>query len=408
MTEEIPIISTKQYIVEASQWLDTLQKGESVSVSFIPKTDRYIRMGQLLNDEKLMEKVLGKKRKYIFQRLNFDAHDAEDIDDLQHQLTEHLNFSRITPKPLSFHEWVAYMRKHDARLVYIIPDAEKFLLPESKHVLSLLSEILDLYHPHILTLLFFESDILHPVYTPVLPASPRIYDNVFRYPLYSEEETRSFIRMLAGQWHVSLSQKTELSILEGCGGHFWLAKEAMREYVAKQHWSWSDVGMSFRIRMVYDQFSDSEKAVLKKSATGESDVAGEEEKYSQSYLTHMRVLDSDMKLLLGVFREYLLNQSDITSQLSLKSNHIVLNNIPLHSFLSKKEYRVFKCLIEKRNAIVTREDIARSMWPTDTDNQYSDWAIDQIVARLRKRMRELSVDPAILQTVRGKGYRLVL
>ncbi len=75
---------------------------------------------------------------------------------------------------------------------------------------------------------------------------------------------------------------------------------------------------------------------------------------------------------------------------------------------SRKELRVFKLLLEHRNSIVSRDEIAQRMWQGNVQEQYSDWAIDQLIARLRKRFVTFFLPSRLISVVRGRGYVLKL
>jgi OmpR family two-component system bacitracin resistance response regulator BceR len=80
--------------------------------------------------------------------------------------------------------------------------------------------------------------------------------------------------------------------------------------------------------------------------------------------------------------------------------------VPLKGFFSRKEYNVLKLLLEQKEKIVSRDAVGATLWPINTEKHYSDWAIDQLIARLRQRLTELSLPPKMIQSVRGKGYKL--
>jgi hypothetical protein len=312
----------------------------------------------------------------------------------------------MVQKEMPISKWMADLARSNTQLVFVIADAEKFLAPESSHVLSLLSRVVEEYDPHVQLLLLFERDITHPENTTFLPASTRIYENIFGYPLYDAKETESFVRLLSKQWDVSVDRSTMKSILEGCGGNFWLVKEAMREIVTQSAWSPKDPGMMFRVRMVYERLHESEKTVLRKRVKCEKNLS-EADMHSNEYLESMRFFTTTGDVP-RIYREYILRKHDMSNALELRDNKLILQKMPLDAFLSRKEYRVMKCLLEKRGALVTREDIARQLWPANTQKHYSDWAIDQMVARLRKKMTQLSLNPKLLKTLRGKGYMLAV
>jgi two-component system response regulator MprA len=71
--------------------------------------------------------------------------------------------------------------------------------------------------------------------------------------------------------------------------------------------------------------------------------------------------------------------------------------------LTPTEFRLLSALAAQPGAVVRRRDLVRAAWPEGAivyDN-----TLDQYVARLRRKLREIAADAAIL-TVRGVGYRL--
>ncbi|MBI4058533.1 winged helix-turn-helix transcriptional regulator [Candidatus Gottesmanbacteria bacterium] len=404
MAHEFPVITTKQYTVEVTKWLTAIKRGEDACVLFFPKTDRDIRLGQLLNDAEITKRVFGSNTTHLYLRVDFEAHNVEDSEDFSFQIEERLNLLKITPESMTFEKWMKYLRKKGITLILILPEAEKYLTTEGKIALSIISYVIKNYTPIIRILSFFETNITHSSILPILPSSSWLYENIFHYPLYSEAETKRFMILIARQWSLTLDSKKESKILHECGGHFWLVKEALRRLAAGEDWSSDHEGMLFRLRSVYNLMLPSEQEIVEKIVTGRSDVSPEEQ-LSLDYLMKMRVISPEKELLIGAFKNFILHKSDTTSyNLNLKDNRVYLNNITVHKIFSRKEYRALKLLVAKKNQIVTRDEIGKSLWQDDTE--YSDWAIDQLICRLRKRFMELSLSPKIIRSVRGKGYIL--
>ena len=105
--------------------------------------------------------------------------------------------------------------------------------------------------------------------------------------------------------------------------------------------------------------------------------------------------------LLSDYIQYRVSGDDLV----LLQDKISLNKVPLDYFLSRKEYRILRLLLKDRGSLVTRQQLAEVIWQ-DHNEEYSDWAIDQLMTRLRKRLESLSLSSTILQSVRGKGYIL--
>ena len=58
------------------------------------------------------------------------------------------------------------------------------------------------------------------------------------------------------------------------------------------------------------------------------------------------------------------------------------------------------------NKLKSRDDIGDVLWGKESYEKYSDWAIDQIMSKIRKKLGLLGTKTRIV-TVRGRGYKLV-
>ncbi|MDF2587244.1 MAG: DNA-binding response regulator [Anaerocolumna sp.] len=71
--------------------------------------------------------------------------------------------------------------------------------------------------------------------------------------------------------------------------------------------------------------------------------------------------------------------------------------------LTKNEYRIIKILMENKNKIVTREQIMKSLW--DSDSFIDDNTLTVNVNRLRKKLEDYGLNEFI-QTKKGLGYMI--
>jgi DNA-binding response OmpR family regulator len=74
--------------------------------------------------------------------------------------------------------------------------------------------------------------------------------------------------------------------------------------------------------------------------------------------------------------------------------------------LSPVEFRLLEYLIERRGAIVTREELLENVWGVDSDTMSR--TVDVHIAGLRKKIEADSRYPRFLLTVKGAGYRLAV
>lgn len=75
--------------------------------------------------------------------------------------------------------------------------------------------------------------------------------------------------------------------------------------------------------------------------------------------------------------------------------------------LSAKEYLALAHLARSAGALVSKEALAQSVWP-EYEGQVSDYNVEQLVSRLRRKIEAEPERPQHLITVRGLGYRLVV
>ncbi|HEX9804420.1 MAG TPA: helix-turn-helix domain-containing protein [Candidatus Dojkabacteria bacterium] len=75
--------------------------------------------------------------------------------------------------------------------------------------------------------------------------------------------------------------------------------------------------------------------------------------------------------------------------------------------LSTQEYEVFKLFENSKGKVVTKEDISKVIWGKNgKKSKKSDWAIDQLMKRMRTKLGDDK--GKVIKTVRGRGYRVLI
>lgn len=78
---------------------------------------------------------------------------------------------------------------------------------------------------------------------------------------------------------------------------------------------------------------------------------------------------------------------------------------PIKSAFSAREYELLKQLVENQDKVISRDKTAEILWgDKGSYEKYSDWAISQAIANLRKKLSSLGVDPSSIKPIRGEGY----
>lgn len=109
--------------------------------------------------------------------------------------------------------------------------------------------------------------------------------------------------------------------------------------------------------------------------------------------TGIIVQNGSPKLFSPIFEWYLQEKQ---KQLSLPQEPF--------SSLTKKETLLLTYLVDHKGEICSRDDMITAVWPEFED--ISDWALDQLVSRLRRKL-ENQCAPMKIKTNRGKGYQLL-
>lgn len=398
-------VTTSLYLREREKWLAEIKRGENISIVFFPKTDRFRRLHQLLEDRDFLRNYFGTGKKYLFQLTDFNVSLVEDKFDIQEHIARQLNESNLSATAQTFTQWMAYFARENIRFVLILPDAEKYLTPENKHIPPLLLALSIDFAPTLTLMNLFETDIMHPSLDPILTLGKDLYENLFWYPLYDEADVREFLHYLEKKWEMNISKKQEDLIVESCGGHFWLVKEGVRELLNEKKVSLDNESMFFRIDTIFQALHKSEQLVLEKIISRNKQLTHEETR-SRVFLIRMNALSDKNKLKIGFFHQYLTMRPMLDQRIEMLEGRVFINNVMVDAMFTRKEHRAFGALLDHKGGVVSRDMLAKAIWPVRTDEQYSDWAIDQLMTRLRKRLVQLSLSPKLIHVVRGKGYRL--
>lgn len=405
----VTLVETKQYKESFRNWIKILQRGECLTIMFPPKSDRNRRFQQFSEDQ-IVKKTLSAKN-LIFLSLNLESTETEDLNDLEAVLVKQSNYLFPREKNYTFEKLAKHLAKTKQKLILVNQQTENYLTPDKKHILSLLSQLIDRYYGSICVCSLCEKDITSPGYSGFLSSSSNLHQNLSYYPLYRYEDTLTFIHYLGKKWHYKLTQKTADQIWQTCGGYFWLVKEAVRQLHLNNLQNIKDEKVQdqllFRTKAIFFSFSGEEQQVFEKSL-GDTKNYSTDEHHSLHYLMKLRLLDTAGHIDIGVFKDYLKSVKPDESKLSLVNNCICANGVPIDGIFARKEKRFLALLLKNPHAIITRDRIGECLWPVETDKHYSDWAIDKLASRIRKELMNLKISPQRLKVIRGRGYLLNL
>jgi hypothetical protein len=91
-----------------------------------------------------------------------------------------------------------------------------------------------------------------------------------------------------------------------------------------------------------------------------------------------------------------------------QTGEVTVDGVRRSSQLGPTEFRLLQVLAQHPGAIVTKDEVARSVWPREERlNGIDDARIDKLVDRVRSKIEPDPKAPRFLVTVRGLGYRLL-
>jgi pSer/pThr/pTyr-binding forkhead associated (FHA) protein len=92
--------------------------------------------------------------------------------------------------------------------------------------------------------------------------------------------------------------------------------------------------------------------------------------------------------------------------LDTRSRRVWVRRQELLPPLSVQQFTLLQLLIEKRDQVVSRQDLVEAIWGSEVAEGVSEQAVDALVRRLRDRLAAVDPDYAYIVTIRGHGLRL--
>ncbi len=267
------------------------------------------------------------------------------------------------------------------------PDARRFLAIIADIRLSQSKGIL-LYHEGFPSVLF-----------PVLMGVPSsLHQHHIIFPQYPRTALDGFIDGLSKDWSITVSHPERETIAQICSGNFWLATDILRALREKRSLNIRSYaqGETFRkkIQMFWESLPESHRSCLTyPSSTLATDATIDE-------LKKFRIIEQN-----GTIPEYLswIIKDEQAHTIVIKESMITYRNQDISHHFSRGERRVLLALSEHEGTPVSRPILGETFWGKETQKEYSDWALDKLMSRLRKKLSQLKL-PVTITTLRGKGY----
>ncbi len=279
---------------------------------------------------------------------------------------------------------------HNIETVCILDDLA--LLKEPEKAIEIADSFYRKYRGK-LKFVFLAEDpmFLNKIKNKVNPASI-VFEGIIYQKIEMDWSVESLRDTLSNQYHTEISLEKILESKTLTNGHFGLTKRKIQDEIAKTD--------SFEryAKLLIENFDEKALNVFKK-INKQIELSVEENEILENYKN------------VGFIKD---NQINIPVIKDLIENIIIFKNIDLTeenkltgldlNLLNVKEREIIETLL-KTHSVVKKEDIGKIIWKDEFKNKYSEWALDQRIARLRKKIIDLGFNIDI-QTIYGKGYRL--
>lgn len=133
--------------------------------------------------------------------------------------------------------------------------------------------------------------------------------------------------------------------------------------------------------------------------------------YAIDYLIKLHLVKKEgkkVKIFGKIFERFLLNFSK-KSELFYdeKTKKIFYGEKSCEEIFTHQEFKVLTYLIQHKNQLVTRDEIAKTMWGSlYYQEKYSDWAIDKIISTIRRKLDSIGFSSQNLITLKKRGFIL--
>lgn len=259
---------------------------------------------------------------------------------------------------------------------------------------------------------------------------------IYWLPLPTKKELSNLLDEFSQQFEYELSKEERDFIAAETAGHMGLAKYIAQyfsegnkvpnneeEYLRMLHHN----PIKRRLLQIYNELDENELAALKMSQEGrgtKSVPAHHIEKFKATHLLNdgedntpeITIMTKFVRSYSKVDQKYdLISPSYNSAQsdslfiegngVDISDGNVYVNGRQIEQDLSQRELHILKYFIRNANKVISREEIAQLIWGKLSADKYSDWAIDQSISRLRKKLGDNAYESAFIKTVKGRGFR---
>jgi len=241
-------------------------------------------------------------------------------------------------------------------------------------------------------------------YIPEKLETLKLYHNTVKFSFLDELKSMEWLKIVAEEMNIEIDNEELHIVYQYCGGIPILLKNALRIY--REVNSVQDIFTNKKFKSLLKKyiakFNDEERKVLY-SIVWSLPVSGHDRVIE--YLQSLKILDDNYQVEFAWLRDIFI---DDKPTLSLTKDGLISERVDLLKILTEKENNFLKLFNSNDEHLITRDNVIQFLWGDNYPDKYSDWALDQFISRLRKKLKKAGFGSNVIKTVRKKGYQLVL
>lgn len=401
MEKNLPL-SYREDIVK--QFFYNFIKGESFSFIGIKDNCKINLLRFVALRPDVQKKYLGNKaQNFIFSLIDLNQLPEVSLSNFYHLLALSLgiklNNSEINNPLLG-------MRRIKNSLKAITnKTGKKIILLFNNFDLLLSLNLKDIYHNLVAISQDTDSDVIF-VFTGNRPfdLDTFFFKKIIWMTPFSKYDALDIVKRNQDLYGVKISQDHAKKIIELSGGHGGLIKFIIQEISNLKKPSTVDIlldrlyensDVCFQCERILSTLNEVEKAKLASSEPDEFLInLGLQNKNNNQVRVFSPLLDY-----------YLHNSKCLEAFCFDRENDIIyLWGKSISKNLTSYEYTFLRALLENPQKVFKRDEIMAKIW--GENNFPSDWALDKLVSRLRKKLGETSKSPKFFKILRNKGITL--
>jgi hypothetical protein len=377
-----------RYIDYAKALYTPLIYGENAVLLCFPVSGIDHDFRYMVEREKDRERILSLHRqRFVFACLTLAQpdHDCESV--WENQMFHALGGDRenLSDKSESLSRQVIMLIEEGKEPVFFINISQSFTTQMFQSFLTLAHRIHTLAPSRVHFLLMMESRWDEEEFVEEVKYHHSLFENITIAKAAPRQETEHLIRHFCHQWQYPLSTKAIRYIAAESGGQFLLAKGVLRTALKERKKTVVEIAtlidthpdISFRMDTFLSSLTPKQRTILSAIAVNKP-PSDEREVVHMARMDILRPTVTGYEIRLPMIERYLQKFTGEKDRL-----RGWLANI--HQ-LTLREKQVLQVLIDKKGDPVTRDEIARVLWGDSWEQKYSDWGIDQMISRVRRKL----------------------